>query len=110
MNNDKAEGKFDQVKGKIKQAVGEAVGDNRLANSGTADQVKGHAKEAWGSAKDTAHVAGNDAEARVRNTTDTHTAGGVAHDVREKIVSTARNVKDAIKGEEHDVRTDRRSA
>lgn len=110
MNSDKAEGKFDQVKGKIKQTVGEAVGDNRLANSGTADQVKGHAEEAWGSAKDTAHTVANDAEARAHTTADTHTAGSMAHDVREKIVSTARNVKEAVTGEEHDVRTGRRSA
>ena len=41
MNRDIAAGKFDQVKGKVKQSVGEAVGNDRLANSGTVDQVKG---------------------------------------------------------------------
>ena len=39
MNTDKVEGKFDQVAGKIKQSVGEAVGNDRLANSGVADQI-----------------------------------------------------------------------
>ena len=40
MNRDTAEGKFDQVKGKMKQSVGEAFGNDKLANSGAADQVK----------------------------------------------------------------------
>ena len=32
MNTEKIEGKFDQVAGKIKQGVGEAVGNQKLAN------------------------------------------------------------------------------
>ncbi len=36
MNTDRVEGKLDQVSGKIKQKVGEAVGNNRLANPGVA--------------------------------------------------------------------------
>ena len=41
MNTDKVEGKFDQVAGKIKQRVGEAVGNQKLANAGAAEQIKG---------------------------------------------------------------------
>src|SRR5271169_4354672 len=52
MNKDRVSGKFDQVKGKVKQGVGEAIGNQRLANEGVADQVKGSAKEVWGNAKD----------------------------------------------------------
>jgi uncharacterized protein YjbJ (UPF0337 family) len=55
MNSDQVSGKFDQIKGKVKQGVGEAVGDQRLANQGVADQVKGAAKEVWGNAKDAVH-------------------------------------------------------
>jgi uncharacterized protein YjbJ (UPF0337 family) len=36
-------GKFNEVAGKVKQGVGEATGNDRLANEGTAQQVKGHA-------------------------------------------------------------------
>ena len=55
MNESNATGVFDQVKGKIKQAFGEATDNQSLANEGAADQVKGHAEEAWGNVKDTAH-------------------------------------------------------
>ncbi len=64
MNTEKIEGKFDQVAGKIKQSVGEAVGNQKLANSGVADQVKGAAKETWGNAKDTAAVVNDDTRSR----------------------------------------------
>ena len=87
MNRDTMEGKFDQAKGKAKQAIGEAVGSDRMANSGTADQVKGAAKEAWGSTKDAASAAMDDAKKR---------SAEHKHDVREKIASTAQNAKDGI--------------
>ena len=57
MNSSNVEGVFDQAKGKIKQAFGEATDNHSLANSGAADQVKGHAKEAWGNVKDAARAA-----------------------------------------------------
>ena len=41
MNTDQVSGKFDQMKGKVKQGVGEAVGNQKLANEGVVDQVKG---------------------------------------------------------------------
>jgi uncharacterized protein YjbJ (UPF0337 family) len=98
MNRDTASGKFDQMKGKAKQSIGEAVGNDRLANSGTADQVKGNVKEAWGSTKDAARSAMDD-----RRTMDQDSDTGNmrresnAHDVREKITSTARDMKDRVK-------------
>jgi uncharacterized protein YjbJ (UPF0337 family) len=52
MNNDQVSGKFDQVKGKVKQGVGEAIGNHELANEGVVDQVKGTAREVYGNAKD----------------------------------------------------------
>lgn len=93
MNETKAEGLFDQAKGKVKQAFGEATNDQSLANSGTADQVKGDAKESWGSVKDSTHnvVHSNDAtEARVR--TEDH-----ADSLRDKVTNAAEHVKDSIK-------------
>ena len=64
MNKENIEGKFDQVAGKIKQSVGEAVGNQKLANAGAAEQIKGVAKETWGKAKDTAGVVQDDKGAR----------------------------------------------
>ena len=52
MNSDQVSGKVDQIKGKVKQGIGEAVGNQRLANQGVVDQVKGSAKEVWGNVKD----------------------------------------------------------
>lgn len=73
-------GKYDEVAGKVKQGVGEAVHDDRLANEGTAQQVKGHGEQAWGSVKQAAE--------------DTHEQR--AHDVRESVTSTARNAKENV--------------
>ena len=56
MDKDRIEGKFDQGIGKAKEKVGEAIGNQKLANQGVADQVKGAAKETWGNAKDAART------------------------------------------------------
>jgi uncharacterized protein YjbJ (UPF0337 family) len=105
MNRDTAAGKLDQLKGKAKQSVGEALGNQRLANSGAADQVMGAVQEAWGNAKDAAHAIADDARAHCatqhsearQNTADT------AHDVRERITSTAQNVKNAISAKAEEI-------
>jgi uncharacterized protein YjbJ (UPF0337 family) len=55
MNTEQVSGKFDQMKGKVKQGVGEAVGNQKLANEGVVDQVKGSAKEVYGNVKDAVH-------------------------------------------------------
>ncbi|HUD21718.1 MAG TPA: CsbD family protein [Acidobacteriaceae bacterium] len=98
MNHDTAAGKFDQLKGKAKQSVGEALGNQRLANSGTADQVKGAVQEAWGNAKDAVHAISGEAcaSASTKHCEVKQSAADTAHDVRERIVSTAQNVKDAV--------------
>jgi uncharacterized protein YjbJ (UPF0337 family) len=94
MNTDTAQGKLDQLKGQVKQSVGEAVGNDKLANSGVADQVKGAAKEAWGNTKDAAQAVADDARAHAEIKHAEAREHG--HDLREKIASTAQNVKDAI--------------
>jgi uncharacterized protein YjbJ (UPF0337 family) len=101
MNNSTATGKFDQVKGKVKQSVGEAIGNDKMANSGAADQVKGAAKEAWGHTKDAATAVGADSRAR----TEEHRAGAkvrvedAAHKVRESVTHAAQHVKNAVRGQ-----------
>jgi uncharacterized protein YjbJ (UPF0337 family) len=57
MDKNRVAGKFDQGVGKAKEKIGEAVGNQKLANEGVADQVKGAAKETWGNAKDAARTA-----------------------------------------------------
>jgi uncharacterized protein YjbJ (UPF0337 family) len=56
MDKDQVSGKFDQTIGKAKEKLGDAVGNQKLANQGVADQVKGAAKETWGNAKDAART------------------------------------------------------
>jgi uncharacterized protein YjbJ (UPF0337 family) len=48
---DKAEGKWDEVKGKVKEGVGDATDDESLETEGKKDQLKGKGKEAWGDVK-----------------------------------------------------------
>jgi uncharacterized protein YjbJ (UPF0337 family) len=76
-------GKVNVVAGKVKQTVGEAVGNHNLANEGAAQQVKGHAQEAWGTVKEAA--------AEHKPELDDN-----AHDIREKMTSTAQNAKEHI--------------
>jgi uncharacterized protein YjbJ (UPF0337 family) len=92
MNEDKATGLLDQVKGSVKQAFGEATNNQSLANEGAADQVKGHAKEAWGSVKDTASNLGhsNDAE-EAKLHSEQH-----ATNLRDKITDAAASAKESI--------------
>jgi uncharacterized protein YjbJ (UPF0337 family) len=80
-------GKFDEVAGKVKQSVGEAMNDQSMANKGAAQQVKGHAEQAWGSVKEGAA----DMKARKQPEAERN-----AHDVRESITSTAQNVKEHV--------------
>jgi uncharacterized protein YjbJ (UPF0337 family) len=46
------EGKFDELKGKAKEALGEATDDEQTESEGKLDQAKGNAKQAWEKAKD----------------------------------------------------------
>jgi uncharacterized protein YjbJ (UPF0337 family) len=48
----KAEGKADEVKGKVKKKVGEAAGNERLIAEGKGDQAKGDLKQAGEKIKD----------------------------------------------------------
>jgi uncharacterized protein YjbJ (UPF0337 family) len=52
MNKDQVEGKFDQAKGKLKQGIGKATGDQRLHDDGVADEASGEVQEGFGKVKD----------------------------------------------------------
>lgn len=50
-NRDELEGKFDQVKGKTKETVGQAINDRDLEDQGTADRAGGKVQEGFGKVK-----------------------------------------------------------
>ncbi len=54
MTRDQVAGKVEHAMGHVRQAIGEVIGSQKLANQGLADQVKGAARETWGNVKDTA--------------------------------------------------------
>ncbi len=104
MNSQQVAGKFDQVAGKFKQAAGEAVGNEKLANSGAAEQVKGMAKETWGNAKETA------AEIHDRKAVQASDANDTAdHNIRDSVVGAARKVRDSINNGLDNIKRDRTS-
>lgn len=51
MNKDEAEGKLDQLKGKVKQGVGDATDNQRLQDEGAADEAAGNVQEGYGTAR-----------------------------------------------------------
>lgn len=50
-NKDEVEGKFDQVKGAVKENVGHAVDDDEMESEGAADRAGGKIQEGFGTAK-----------------------------------------------------------
>ena len=53
MDKDRVVGSVKVVKGKIKEAVGRAVGDAKLETQGKADKIEGKVQNAVGGLKDT---------------------------------------------------------
>ncbi len=53
MDKDRVTGSAKEIKGTIKQAVGKAVGDNKLEAEGKADKIEGKVQNAIGGIKDT---------------------------------------------------------
>jgi uncharacterized protein YjbJ (UPF0337 family) len=102
----KLKGKFDEVAGKVKQSVGEATHNSKIANEGAAQQVKGQAEQAWGSVKSAVNDTAADARARANESRAIHEneRDHKAHDVRESIASTAQNVKNHIQDSVADYR------
>ena len=49
---DKASNKFEQAKGKVKETVGGATGNDDMKNEGQADQTSGDVKQAGENVKD----------------------------------------------------------
>jgi uncharacterized protein YjbJ (UPF0337 family) len=87
MSTETIHGKIDEVTGKLKQAVGEATHNDKVANEGVGQQIKGHVEQAWGSVKD----AVKETHEKHKPELEQH-----AHDIREKLTSTAQNAKEHI--------------
>jgi len=51
MNRDELEGKAKQVKGKVKQSVGDLTDDEKLRDEGVGDEAEGDVQEGWGKAR-----------------------------------------------------------
>ena len=52
MDKDRIEGVAKQAKGTVKEVVGKAIGDAKLATDGKSDKVEGKIQNAFGGAKD----------------------------------------------------------
>jgi uncharacterized protein YjbJ (UPF0337 family) len=50
-NSDEMKGKFDQLKGQVKQGVGDATGNERMHDEGVADEASGNLQEGFGTAR-----------------------------------------------------------
>jgi uncharacterized protein YjbJ (UPF0337 family) len=48
MNKDELDGKVDQVKGRVKQGVGDLTDNERLHDEGVADEASGDVQEGFG--------------------------------------------------------------
>ena len=51
MNRDELEGKAKEIKGRVKQGVGDLADDERLKDEGVADEAEGEVQEGFGRAK-----------------------------------------------------------
>lgn len=91
MDSDQIKGKLQNVFGKAEEAVGNAIGNQNLANAGAEDQLKGSAKETWGNVKDTANHVGETVHEHAV-TTNEHTG----ESLRDKFTSGAENLKNSI--------------
>jgi uncharacterized protein YjbJ (UPF0337 family) len=106
MNTDQIKGKAQNAFGKFEESVGNAVGNQNLANAGAEDRLKGAAKETWGNAKDTVN--------EVRDTANTSAAVHADHaneagmSFRDKVVSGAENLKDSINAKLDNAKDDER--
>jgi uncharacterized protein YjbJ (UPF0337 family) len=51
MNKDELDGKVDQIKGRVKQGVGDITDNDRLRDEGIADEASGDVQEGFGKAR-----------------------------------------------------------
>lgn len=85
MADDKLKGTFEEMKGKVKEGVGDLTDNEKMKREGEMDQLKGKAQKSWGDVKDTAQQAGQTAQNAVHDmTSDSDTTNA-----KEKVKGTA---------------------
>jgi uncharacterized protein YjbJ (UPF0337 family) len=52
MDRDRAEGSMKNIKGRVKEGVGKAIGDSKLETEGKMDKVEGRIQNSIGGMKD----------------------------------------------------------
>jgi len=57
IDKDRVEGSGKNLKGKLKEGLGDLTGDQKMKREGQAEQVAGKAQNSWGSTKDAARDA-----------------------------------------------------
>ena len=67
MEKEQVTGKVDELKGKAKQTIGGATGNENLQNEGVVDETKGKLKQAYGDLKDTIKGADREAGSDINN-------------------------------------------
>lgn len=74
-NSDEVKGRVKAIKGRVKEAVAEAAGDERAADEGRAEQVAGNAREAVGTIKRKVADAGETLKDKARSTANAVSRG-----------------------------------
>ncbi len=104
MNKTQLSGKTDQLSGSVKQTVGEAIGNDRLANEGAGEQIKGAVKDIAGNAQ----AAIKDSASKSKSESEEH-----AKELRHGVTDTTQSVKKHINRKIDELRdsgNERRSA
>ena len=69
-NHDEVDGKWEQVKGTVKEKVGEVTGDRDLEAEGEAQDAAGETQETWGKFKRGVSDAVDSVGDAIKNTSD----------------------------------------
>lgn len=69
-NPDEVDGKWEQVKGTVKEKVGQATGDDEMEAEGTAQDAAGETQETWGKFKRGVGDAVDSVGDAIKNTSD----------------------------------------
>ena len=65
MDTDRIDGALKNIGGKIKEGFGELTGDTKTQAEGKAEQVEGKVQNSWGGAKDTVRDATDSTDDRI---------------------------------------------
>jgi uncharacterized protein YjbJ (UPF0337 family) len=65
MNKDQVAGRVDEAKGKVKEAVGNVTGSDKMKGEGLVDQASGKVQKTYGDAKEKAKDALDDGADKV---------------------------------------------